>query len=237
MEQPNSASADVSGVDRIRIVVHAPDPISRAGAMTLLGDRAAAVIITGAQQTPAFRTGPQHTDHTVVGLVVADALDTPTLLTLQELSRDGLRAALVVTALRDDELPTVVANGVKVIVHRHEATAQRLWRAVEAASRDDVDLPRSLLSQVIGRLARRAPGSGGSRVQAPAAGAAGPDRPSERELDVLRLIADGLNTEQIAAQLSCSQRTVRNVVQGLTERLGLHNRPHAVAYGFRAGHL
>ncbi|MFJ2261571.1 LuxR C-terminal-related transcriptional regulator [Streptomyces sp. NPDC087844] len=223
-------------MDRIRIVVHAPDPISRAGAITLLGDKAAVLVTTSAQETLAG-TGSQHTRHTVVGLVVADTLDVPTLLTLQELSRDGLRVALVVTALRDDELPIVVANGVKVILHRHEATAQRLWRAVEAASRDDVDLPRSLLSQVIGQLARQAPGSGVPRAETPAAGAAGPDRPSERELGVLRLIADGLSTEQIAAQLSCSQRTVRNVVQGLTDRLGLNNRPHAVAYGFRAGHL
>lgn len=58
---------------------------------------------------------------------------------------------------------------------------------------------------------------------------------SERE--VLRLMAEGLDTVQIARTLSYSERTVKNIIQKLLIRLQLRNRPHAVAYALRNGLL
>jgi len=56
-----------------------------------------------------------------------------------------------------------------------------------------------------------------------------------RECDVLRLVAEGFGTEEIAAKLCYSERTVKNVLYGLMTRCGLNNRAHAVAYALRAG--
>jgi DNA-binding CsgD family transcriptional regulator len=58
---------------------------------------------------------------------------------------------------------------------------------------------------------------------------------SRREVDVLRLTADGLDTAEIAAELCYSERTVKNIIYGLTQRLKLRNRSHAVAYALRSG--
>jgi DNA-binding NarL/FixJ family response regulator len=58
---------------------------------------------------------------------------------------------------------------------------------------------------------------------------------AEREVEVLRLVADGFDTAQIAAKLSYSQRTVKNVLHDITSRLHLNNRSHAVAYALRQG--
>ena len=58
-----------------------------------------------------------------------------------------------------------------------------------------------------------------------------------REIDVLRLVAEGMDTGEIASKLSYSERTVKNVVHGLTTRLQLRNRAHAVAYAFREGYI
>jgi DNA-binding CsgD family transcriptional regulator len=58
---------------------------------------------------------------------------------------------------------------------------------------------------------------------------------SPREVDVLRLMADGLDTNEIAKNLSYSERTVKNIIYTITSRLRLRNRPHAVAYAMRAG--
>ena len=58
---------------------------------------------------------------------------------------------------------------------------------------------------------------------------------SDREIQVLRLIADGLDTNEIASQLCYSQRTVKNVLHDVTSRLQLRNRSHAVAYAVREG--
>jgi DNA-binding NarL/FixJ family response regulator len=58
---------------------------------------------------------------------------------------------------------------------------------------------------------------------------------SDRETEVLRLVADGKDTQAIARELSYSERTVKNVLHDVTTRLQLRNRSHAVAYALREG--
>ena len=52
---------------------------------------------------------------------------------------------------------------------------------------------------------------------------------------MLRLVADGLDTSEIASRMCYSERTVKNVLHDLTTRLQLKNRTHAVAYAVREG--
>ena len=63
------------------------------------------------------------------------------------------------------------------------------------------------------------------------------DRPSERELEVLRLVADGLVNTEIARRLWLSPETVKSHVASLLAKLGAKTRAEAVAIGFRAGLL
>jgi len=58
---------------------------------------------------------------------------------------------------------------------------------------------------------------------------------TEREVDVLKLLADGFDTTEVATRLCYSERTVKNVVQDITRRHNLRNRTHAVAYALRQG--
>jgi DNA-binding NarL/FixJ family response regulator len=58
---------------------------------------------------------------------------------------------------------------------------------------------------------------------------------TERELSVLRLLADGHDTAEVGRQLFYSERTVKNIVHDVTSRLDLRNRTHAVAYALRQG--
>ena len=79
------------------------------------------------------------------------------------------------------------------------------------------------------------------RLAGPGAGHAGttPDRASltPRELEVLRLTAQGLDTASIAARLHISRATARNHVQNIWWKLDVHNRLQAVAYALRHGLL
>jgi DNA-binding NarL/FixJ family response regulator len=63
----------------------------------------------------------------------------------------------------------------------------------------------------------------------------GPDGLSGREREVLKLLADGLGTNEIASALAYSERTIKNVIHDVTTRLNLRNRSHAVAYAVKAG--
>ena len=58
---------------------------------------------------------------------------------------------------------------------------------------------------------------------------------TEREIQVLRLIADGLDTAEVARELAFSERTIKSILHDVTTRLQLRNRSHAVAYAVREG--
>ncbi|AEW99896.1 helix-turn-helix transcriptional regulator [Streptantibioticus cattleyicolor] len=60
---------------------------------------------------------------------------------------------------------------------------------------------------------------------------------ADREVEVLRLLADGWSTKQIATKLSYSERTVKSIVHSIVTRLNLRNRTHAVVYALRLGIL
>lgn len=60
-------------------------------------------------------------------------------------------------------------------------------------------------------------------------------RPSERGLEVLRLVADGLSTAEIAARLDLSEPTIKRQLQQTFDRLGASSRAEAVALALRRG--
>ncbi|MEU8588800.1 response regulator transcription factor [Streptomyces sp. NPDC048664] len=203
------------------VAVHAPDPISREGAIGQLRRHPEIELREESASGPG-----------TVALLIGDTLDEPTLTRLRRLARsEGARAVLVVGALRESELLDVIECGVGAIVWRREATASRLVQAVLAAARGDGDLPADLLGRLInqvGTLHRSAAGG---------PGLASTSGLTPRESDVLRLVAEGFDTSEIAGKLSYSERTVKNVIHGLTTRLHLRNRAHAVAYALREGYI
>ncbi|MFJ5915580.1 helix-turn-helix transcriptional regulator [Streptomyces ardesiacus] len=203
---------------RVPVAVSAPDPISREGAVSQL------------RRHPEIDLREESGPGTVA-LLIEDALDDPALTRLRRIVRsEGARAVLVIGTIRESELLDVVECGVGAIVWRHEATAHRLVQAVLAASRGDGDLPADLLGRLISQVGTLHRGAAG-RPGAPSLGLA------PREVDVLRLVAEGLDTGEIAGKLSYSERTVKNVMHGLTTRLHLRNRAHAVAYALREGYI
>lgn len=60
---------------------------------------------------------------------------------------------------------------------------------------------------------------------------------NDRDLQLLRLLADGATIAEVAARLFCSERTVKYALHQLLERFGLRNRVHAVAWAIRSNLL
>ena len=56
-----------------------------------------------------------------------------------------------------------------------------------------------------------------------------------RELDVLRAVAEGLTTKEIAARLRLQERTVKWHLTRIFARLGAHNRAEAISIAYEAG--
>jgi DNA-binding NarL/FixJ family response regulator len=130
--------------------------------------------------------------------------------------------------VEDSELLDVVGNGVSAIVRRADATPDTLVRLVKAAAVGEGALPPDLLGRLLSRV---------SRLQRDVLRPNGWDLAgmSQRETRVLRLVADGFETKEIADQLSYSERTVKSILHDITNRFQLRNRAHAVAFAMREG--
>jgi DNA-binding NarL/FixJ family response regulator len=58
---------------------------------------------------------------------------------------------------------------------------------------------------------------------------------SDREVTVLRMVSQGMEVREIAAELRYSERTIKNTMHDVVARFQLRNRTHAVAFAMREG--
>ncbi|PYC87472.1 helix-turn-helix transcriptional regulator [Streptomyces tateyamensis] len=173
-----------------------------------------------------------------VAVVVADRVDGQ-VLELVRTTRSaayGPEVVLVATELAPDEARRAIALGARGLLRRREASADRLVRTVTTAADGDCTLPTDLLGLLLADpLGLPGEPSGRFGPAAPRAWA-GPGL-TAREAAVLRLVAEGRETSEIAEELCYSVRTVTAVVRDITQRYRLRNRAHAVAYAMRGGLL
>ncbi len=106
------------------------------------------------------------------------------------------------------------------------AAPRELLEAVRAASRGEAYIHPSLQRKLIGDYVSRTEGSDQASMLADL---------TERELEVLRLIVDGLTSREIAESLFISPNTVERHRQNIMSKLGLHNRAELVRYAISKG--
>ncbi len=204
--------------DPTRVRVRATDPVSEAGVASQLRVQHDLEVLSS--------DSPVRPD---VVVLVADRVDEPTASAIRT-TRDagGPRVVLVIGAMDGVEVLAAVEAGVAAIVRRSEADPQRLSTAIRAAATGDGHLPPDLLGrllQQVGDAQRRAPAPSGLTFGGL----------TQRELTVLRLIADGYSTSEIATRMAYSERTIKNSIHDLVSRFHLRNRTHAVAFAVRQG--
>jgi DNA-binding NarL/FixJ family response regulator len=204
--------------DRVSVVVWAQDPISRAGVSTQLRARPEVRVLDDGEDEPA-----------AVAVVVADTADAHTVQVMRSIQHHGCqRVVLVLSAVDDAGLLAAVEGGACALVRRSQATTDALVLAIRSAAVGEGTVPPDLLGRLlvqVGRLHDHVLGPRGLTL----AGL------TQREIDVLALVAEGLSTNEIARRLSYSERTIKNVIHDVTARFQLRNRSHAVAYAMRAG--
>ena len=111
------------------------------------------------------------------------------------------------------------------------ASTEELLDAVRRTAVGDPVFTPGLAGLVLGEYRRLA------SDPVPAAGSDEPKAPqlTDRETEVLRLVAKGLSYKQIAERLVISHRTVQNHVQNTLGKLQLHNRVELVRYAIERG--
>jgi DNA-binding NarL/FixJ family response regulator len=124
-----------------------------------------------------------------------------------------------------DQIAALVDAGAVGVLAKESLTPATLEANVRAALHGAGVLPSELMARLVGH----AEGAVGAPPDAVAS------QLSVREQQVLRLIADGHATRDVAAQLCYSERTIKNVLHDVATKLGARSRSHAVAHAVRAG--
>ncbi|MFF0754252.1 response regulator transcription factor [Streptomyces sp. NPDC004267] len=138
----------------------------------------------------------------------------------------GERLLVVVAdALSRHGVLRALKAGARAMLLSAEATPARLAAAVHSAHRGEGRLSHPVLACLLN----------GSPEPAGPGRRAGATPLTDRQIEVLRLMADGHGNEAIARMLSCSKHTVKNVIYELMGQLQVHNRSHAVAHAVRTG--
>lgn len=196
--------------------VHGRDPISQAGVVAQLRMR------------PEIRV-VESVEASLVAVVIADHVDEVTTRELRGMRKDNHpRLMLVATTVDDAALVAAAEAGVAGLLRRSDASAETLVRTIVKVASGEGEVPADLLGRLleqVGRLQRQVLAPRGLTFTGL----------TPRETEVLRLVADGHDTAEIALAMCYSERTVKNVLHDLTTRLQLRNRTHAVAYAVREG--
>ncbi|EST32578.1 response regulator transcription factor [Streptomyces niveus] len=205
-------------MERTTVALRAQDPISQAGVASQLRARPEVSVMEWDDDV-----SPQ------VVVLVVDAVDEDALRTLRRIQRTtDCRTVLVTTDIDEQKLVSAAECGVAGVVRRSESTPEHLVHVIGTVARGEGHLPSDLLGRLleeVGRLQGQVLGPRGLHFTGLAA----------REVDVLRLVAEGYDTADIATKLAYSERTIKNVLHSVMTRLQLRNRSHAVAYAMRQG--
>ena len=205
-------------IERIPTYVYASDPISQVGVTSQLRSRPEILVV---EEKDIHRA--------VVAVIVTDVVDEAALRILRAVQRGGVpRTVLVAATLDDAGLVAAAEAGASGLLRRSDATPEGLARVVIRVAAGDGEVPADLLARLLGQV-------GKLQRQVLAPRGLSFSGLTERETKVLRLVADGHDTGEIARNLCYSERTVKNVLHDVTTRLQLRNRSHAVAYALREG--
>ncbi|WAL66511.1 response regulator transcription factor [Amycolatopsis cynarae] len=205
-------------MEKIRVTVCALDPITRAGLVNCLRPRAGVIVDECSNGEGAD-----------VFVAAFDELGPAAIAELRAVTADsGKPVILMMDGVEEADVLPAVDCRVVAILPRAAVTDERLPREIRAAASGKAGLQASLLGRLLAHTERLQ-----REVLAP--GAPDENKLSPREIDVLRLMAEGMDTNDIARELRYSDRTVKNIIYTLTSRLRLRNRSHAVAYAMRAG--
>ncbi|MGE0871171.1 MAG: response regulator [Kofleriaceae bacterium] len=203
----------------VRVLLVDDQTLFRAGLRTLLSTRAEVEVVGDAEngQAALALAAQVRPDVVLVDLKmpVLDGVATTRRLRVQ------LPTCRVValTTFEDDELVFEVLRAGAVGYLLKDAPIGTLIDAILAASRGESVLQPSVASKVLAELSRL------STTGAPATNEL--SRLSDRERDVLRLIARGASNKEIAAALFLAEGTVKNHVTNILTKLGVSDRTQA----------
>jgi DNA-binding NarL/FixJ family response regulator len=131
---------------------------------------------------------------------------------------------LTISDQDDDVMDAIVAGACGYLVK--DSSIQELIRGITSAAVGESLISPPIAAKVLQRMRAVTLDQGAARIRGEL---------SERELEVLRLIANGKDNSQIAEALHISPKTVKNHISNILMKLQIENRIQAAVYAVRSG--
>ncbi|MGW2621737.1 response regulator [Micromonospora taraxaci] len=208
-------------------------PMWREGVARDLTEAGFLVVATSGEGRQAVRVAAAaRPDVVVLDLQLPDISGVEVILGLRA-ALPGVRVLMLSASGEQQSVLDAVKAGATGYLVKSTAPAEFLEAVRRTAAGDTVFTP-GLAGLVLGEYRRLAASPGQA---ADPSGGAEPATPrlTDRETEVLRLVAKGLSYKQIAQRLGLSHRTVQNHVQNTLGKLQLHNRVELTRYAIERG--
>ena len=216
----------------VRIVVVDDQEVVRAGFAALLGTQADFTVVgTAADGAEALQIcGDRHPDVVLmdVRMPTMDGVEATARLT----AGDGPvpRVVILTTFDLDEHVYDALSAGASGFLLK-DVTAERLFDAVRVVAAGGALLAPTVTRRLIAEFARQRP----RPAPEPSRGDALIGALTPREVEVLRLVAEGLTNAEIAGRLFLGEETVKTHVSRMLRKLGLRDRTQAVIAAYESG--
>lgn len=136
----------------------------------------------------------------------------------------GASVVMLTMSVEERDLFEALKQGARGYVLKN-TPAQQLRDRLNEVVRGEVPLSGAIAAKILDEFNRRRSMGGAVATEAL----------TEREIELLRLVAEGLSNEEIASRLFLSDQTVKKQFSAIMQKLHLKNRAQAAAYAVREG--
>lgn len=205
--------------EKIRVLLVDDHHVVRQGLVMFLGlDSELQVVGEAADGAQAVQLADQVKPDVILMDLLMPVMDGLTAIQKIKQAHPEIEIIALTSVLEDDKVYKAVHAGAMGYLLK-DTRADELAKAIKAASRGEVQLHPEAAKRLIREV--RMPES--------------PEKLTERETEVLRLIAKGLSNKDIAMQLVVSEKTVKTHVSNVLAKLHLPSRTQAALYALREG--
>ncbi|MFB3097662.1 MAG: response regulator [Dehalococcoidia bacterium] len=209
--------------ENIRVLIADDHPLIREGLRGLLAAEPDLELVGEAADgsEAVEKTDQLRPDVIVLDLLMPVKSGIEAIIEIKE--KDPVARILVLTSFADDEqlFPALRAGALGYLLK--DSSPQDLLRAIRSVYRGESSLHPAIARRLVLQFSQPAVDSA-------------PENPlTQREVEVLKLVAEGLSNQNIADELVVSERTVGKHVGNILEKLHLANRTQAALYALREG--
>ena len=222
----NGSAPTTASAAGVRVLVVDDHDLFRTGLRTLLEEQDVEIVGEATNGDEAVRLVEEHAPDVV--LMDLEMPGKGGIEATREIAAAAPLTRVVVLTISDqdaDVMDAVIAGACGYLLK--DATIQDLLRGIAAASKGESLISPAIAAKVLQRLRATSPDTEAAETLMA--------RLSDRELQVLKLIANGKDNAEIARDLFISAKTVKNHISNILLKLSIENRIQAAVYAVRSG--